>query len=205
MSIHTLFHWLPTALRIKTKILQDPDDLTHFSSRIPNPQHLSSSHTDVFFKCLRAFTTPKGTEALHTLLPLPALHSTHFPHLPLLSVPSDRNSVFTASGTVFHFPESLSSLTSPPSSLPPTTNFQGTCPALSQHLSQLSFIHLCDSIFPSTCKLHASWSYISFCSSHYSQCLSSWQERSSDICQMNKECKSRQFLFHKYLFNYISE
>lgn len=111
MSIHSLFHWLPTALRIKTKILQDPDDLTHFSSRIPNPQHLSSSHTDVFFKCLRAFTTPKGTEALHMLLPLPALHSTHFPHLPLLSVPSDRNSVFTASGTVFHFPESLSSLT----------------------------------------------------------------------------------------------
>lgn len=66
-----------------------------------------------------------------------------------------------------HFTESLRSLISPPSPSPPTQTFKWPV-SLCQSIYQLSFPYLWDSVFPSTCKFHESWGYISFYSSHYS-------------------------------------
>ena len=55
----------------------------------------------------------------------------------------------------------------PPSSIPPTQTFKRPV-SLCQSMYQSSFTSLWDSVFPSTYKLHESWGYISFCSSHYS-------------------------------------
>lgn len=85
-SLHALFfplHWLPIALRIKQKSHRTLHALTptFYSSHILYPYRPESpSHTDLFFSCLGVSTIAKATKPLHVPSPLPASHTTSFPH-----------------------------------------------------------------------------------------------------------------------------
>lgn len=168
------------------------------------PYHLCSSCTELFLKCLWviynpwshwAFTQAVTSACLAYYLSLP---STRYQFNIFLQISAQSWKLPEA------FPESLGSLASPPSSIPSTLNSQETCTALLWQLSQLSFAHFCDSIFHTTCILYESMNHISSCLVHYSQCLVELLVRKEPkYLLMNKESKTKQFTFRKYLTSLI--